>query len=107
MKRSSLDKIKGNFKPIFRNKNSYPKDYFKNINSNVQNQQKKRYCSNCGEELIGELKFCFFCGEASIPRKITLDKSDKCPECGAKINPEMPICQKCDKHILGDISEPY
>ena len=106
MKRKSLLKVKSR-EQSFVDKSRNKEDFFVKANFIRPTDQKERYCSVCGEMLSEDLKFCFYCGSTTPPRTKAPKEQEPCPYCGALLNPELPACPKCDRHILGDISQPY
>jgi len=70
--------------------------------------KKKKFCSNCGEELDDDDKFCDSCGKEVKKKKNTYksDKQDsdkvktkKCPNCGALITSFQTSCKYCQAEI--------
>lgn len=72
------------------------------------NLEKKKFCSNCGEELDEADKFCDSCGEEVKKKKSTSEstkqdinkvKTKKCPNCGASIKSFQTSCKYCQAEI--------
>ncbi len=84
-------------------KYKYRKSYL--LQPNILKEE--RFCSNCGEPLADDIKFCFYCGQAALPRDTSILEQERCPDCGAELKGELPICPNCERHVLGDVSQPY
>jgi len=106
VKKNSLLKAKDRERSFMIKKRNQT-DFFVKSDFIKSSVQKERYCTNCGELLSENLKFCFYCSNTTIPRSMPTKEHETCPDCGAILNPEVPSCPKCDKHIIGDISQPY
>ena len=69
--------------------------------------KKKKFCSNCGEEVDEEDKYCDSCGKEIKKKKSTSKannqdekiKSKKCPNCGASIKAFQTSCNYCRAEI--------
>ena len=70
--------------------------------------KKKKFCSNCGEELDEDDKFCDSCGKEVKKKKSTSKstksdndkvKTKKCPNCGALIKSFQTSCKYCRAEI--------
>ena len=75
-----------------------------------ENNNSKRYCSNCGEELDAEDKFCESCGKPVKTKKISNKqevsnttkinkKKYKCPNCGSPLKSFEATCPYCKTEI--------
>ncbi len=62
----------------------------------------KRFCSQCGTELVQGAKFCRNCG---TPVKTVEPEKPKCPGCGAEIDPtrNSKFCRKCGYKLVEEI----
>ena len=76
-------------------------------NEEKPNMKKKKFCSNCGEELDEDDKFCDSCGTAVKKKNKSKKekeednkvKTKKCPNCGASIKSFQTSCKYCQAEI--------
>lgn len=66
------------------------------------------YCSNCGNQIVGSVKFCHECGcaidnNATNPKRATVyaGRLIKCSNCGEIVNSFVQSCSSCGWEIRG------
>ena len=71
----------------------------KNADNNSSANSYKKSCSNCGESIDINAKFCSHCGAKAIATENTVKKKKFCSECGAEVKDGSKFCGECGSKV--------